>query len=455
MDRVNVRARRRLHTLRTTATVVSTVVALSCWSLPARATETFDAFTYSSLVNQNVNVMAANDRLLRAQDLVNYDGMYFGIASRGAPAKYRMSDGTTLDGGVARVLLALGGRSAILPNLAVYGGLQLDHASASDFPNVFATSGSSEGKGEKVVGFFSEAVIHGGISFDGIGLTGGVLAQTMRYDADPAGRFVPYGYPDNEDRSFRAGTPALVRARQGEQQTQWNYFVNLAYDRDYSLGALFSEVEQRTEQGQSEVQRTLTALRAMAQPRELLSGISSSAMGFPGVGLNRYAPGVDYYGDRFEGLQRAVRDVAPIPPTRDKALYEAPLIWDRILGSPVSARFVPQFSPELLFRLADLSASFQADIFEAGARAMVFRRGDAYTGAGDLYAGVYLTEPEARQGYSFNVSYSYNSPDSATFLPLPNAHVLGLGFMFGLPEAMPPPVPIARDPLEQGKEADE
>ncbi|MBK9000402.1 MAG: hypothetical protein IPM35_32175 [Myxococcales bacterium] len=429
---------------------VSSATLLLLSSRGAWAAETFDAFTFSSLVNQNVNVMAANQRLLRAQELVDYDGWYFGFASRGAPASYRMSDGSTLDAGVARVLLATGGRVAnLVDDLSLYAGVQLDHASASDFPNVMSPAGSGKGKGELVVGFFSEAVLHGGASYQGFSLSAGVMAQTMRFDADPAGRFVPYGYPDDEDRNFRPGTPALVRARQGEQQTQWNYFANLDSDRGYSLGALFGQVEELTEQGQSQVASTLAALRALAQPRDLLRSLSSQALGYPGLGLNRYAPGVDYYGDRFEELQAAVRDVRPIPPTRSEALYEVPLVWDRILGIPVGTRLVPQVSPELLFRLAEVSAAFQAGVFEAGARAMVFRRGDAYTGATDLYAGVHVTDPKEKKGISVNASYSFNNPDSATFLPLPNAHVLGLGFMLGLPEALPPPVPIARDPLEK------
>jgi hypothetical protein len=449
------RAGARARALPRALAVSASASALLLASPPARAAETFDAFTLSSLVNQNVNVMVANQRLLRAQEIVGFDGWYFGFASRGAPASYRMSDGSTLDGGVARAFLVAGGRMAnLFMDLSVYAGIQVDHASASDFPNVMSPAGSSEGKGEKVVGFFSEAIFHGGVSMQGVSLSGGVLAQTMRFDADPAGRFVPYGYPDDQDRNFRPGTPALVRARQGEQQAQWSYFVNLDSDRGYALGALFSQVEEVTERGQSQVDSALAAVRALAQPRDLLSSLSSQALGYPGLGLNRYAPGVDYYGDRFKELQKAVRDVRPIPPTRSAAIYEVPLVWDRILGSPVSTRFVPQISPEPLFRLADVSASFQADIFEVGARATVFRRADGYTGASDLYAGVHVTDPKEKKGISVNASYSFNNPDSATFLPMPNAHVLGIGFMLGLPEALPPPVPIARDPLEQAKEAD-
>lgn len=425
-------------------------VALFGWSMTAQAVEEFDAFTLSSVVNQSVNVLAAHQRLLRAQTLTDYQGFYFGFAGRGAPAKYLMADGTTLDAGLARWLLAFGGRYADLaPGFSVYGGVQLDVASVSDWPNIMGPAGSSKGKGETIVGFYSEALIHGGVTYEGLSLAGGAMATSIRFDADPSGRFVPEGYPDESGRNFRPGTPGLVRARQGEQDNSWTYFVDLDSDRGYSLGALISEVEQLSERGGYSMDRSLAALRALAQPRDLIGPVLPKNTGYPGIGLNRYAPGLDYYGDRFEELQQAVSEVRDLPPTRDEALYEIPVVWDYMLGVPVSTRLVPQVAPEVLFRLADVSASFHEGVFEGGARVMGFRRGDGYTGAVDVYTGVHVTDPKDRTGFSVNVSYSFNSPDSATFLPLPNAHVLGFGMVLGLPEVMPPPVPIARDPLEE------
>jgi len=217
------------------------------------------------------------------------------------------------------------------------------------------------------------------------------------------------------------------------------------------LGGLVGQVERIREQGQSEVNQTLAALRAMAQPYDLIRKALPKKAGLPGLGLNRYAEGLDYYGDRFKGMQNAVANGEPLPATPTKATYEVPFVWDRIAGTPFSSRVVTQVQPDPLFRLAELSAVAQSELFRGGARAMVFRRGEGYTGSVDTFGGVHMGSKGGDAGFSFTLSYSYNSPDMATFLPLPNAHVIGMQLMMGLPEAMPPPVPIARDPLEERK----
>jgi len=51
------------------------------------------------------------------------------------------------------------------------------------------------------------------------------------------------------------------------------------------------------------------------------------------------------------------------------------------------------------------------------------------------------------------VSYSYNTPDSATFLPIPNAHVAGVQWIYGRPEMGRPLVPLlAQHQRDEGEE---
>lgn len=431
-------------------------LAAGVWLLPssASAQERYDATTLEAVIGQNVNVMAAHQRLLRAQSLTNFQGFYYGISGKVAPAKYTMSDGTTEEGGLARNLLVLGGRGGDR-ELGFYGGLQLDWATASGFPNPFQAIGQDNGNRGTVVAGAGELVFHGGLSVSGVSIAGGFLLQASRYDADPAGRFIRNGLPDEVEREFRPGSPESLESL--GQQTHGTYFVNLDYDEGYFLGALVGKADEVRKDGERVQQTTVSAVRALAQPYDLIRSMKlPEAVGFPGLGLNRYAPGVDYYGDRFQQVKDAAETGAAPPATRDDAIYEIPLVSDQLGGLPIATRVIGQVSPTPMFRLADVSVHApENDYVRAGARAMFFKRGDGYTGSFDAYGGLYMTLDESpgenrnyEAGLAVLLAYSYNSPDSTTFVPLPNAHVFGIQVSVGLPEALPPPVPIFRDPLD-------
>jgi hypothetical protein len=439
---------------------VSAAIATS--ALSARAAESFDATTLAAVIGQNVNVMAAHQRLLRAQSVTGFQGLYYGIAGRVAPASYPMSDGTVEEGGLARNLLAVGGLFGPR-EFNVYGGLQLDWATASDFPNPFSPIGDNGNRGSVIAGA-GELMFHAGVAFQGVSVAGGWLLQVSEYDADPAGRFIRNGYPDPNARQFRPGAPSSVTEL--SRTTHSTYFTNIDYDEGYSLGALIGKAKEIKETGEQTTKTTVSAIQALAQPFRLARQLGlPEAVGLPGIGLNRYAPEVDYYGDRFNDVKDAIANGGAQPPTREDAIYEIPVVSNDLGGLPVYTRLVTQVSPTPLFRLAEVGASAESPFFRAGARAMMFRRGDSYTGAFDSYAGVFVStetmreeikkeggdEMEGAYGLSALLSYSFNSPDSSTFVPLPNAHVIGISVMVGLPEALPPPVPIFHDPLEKAE----
>lgn len=341
---------------------VATVAMLA--SAPSHAVETYDANTLSAVIGQNVNVMAAHQRLLRAQSVTDFQGPYYGISGRVAPAKYSMADGTTEEGGLGRNLLVLGlrGRNE---SFSFYGGMQLDWATASDFPNSFAPIGDGEGGRGTVVAGAGQLLFHGGVAYEGLSVAGGWMLQASRYDADPAGRFIRDGYPDELEREFRPGAPSSLDAL-GEQSQSY-YFVNVDNDEGFFLGALVGKVDEIRRDGERARQTTLSAVRTLAQPYRLLDSLElPEAIGVPGFGLNRYAPEVDYYGDRFDDVQRAAETGAPPPPTREDAIYEVPVVADQLADLPISTRVIGQVAPTPLFRLADVSAHVKSTLFRAG-----------------------------------------------------------------------------------------
>jgi len=73
------------------------------------------------------------------------------------------------------------------------------------------------------------------------------------------------------------------------------------------------------------------------------------------------------------------------------------------------------------------------------ARLMVVRFGDSYGPSAEAFAQFKLPKI-----FGIGLSYSYNSPDTLTFLPIHNAHVLGLQLCAGPTEMANPLVPLVR-----------
>ena len=195
-------------------------------------------------------------------------------------------------------------------------------------------------------------------------------------------------------------------------------------------------------------------MRAQFSPVRLIDRLElREKLGVPGIGFERYAAEIDYWGDRFQDARRQAEAVAngiqnanPIPTTTSQEeTWEIPVFVDDIAGTGLRARVIPQVKPEVKLRAVEVSYFLSGEGFKVGARTFAFQRGSSFTGSGEAYVAL---QPAFFDNFSIfgvpwvTLSYSYNTPESATFLPIPNAHVIGAQWLYGLPEMGRPLIPL-------------
>lgn len=435
------------------------VVLLS--SAVAKAAEPYDANTMRPYVANDVNALIANRLFLKSMLLLDATPFTFGVGVRGTPASYRTLGGAIVDGGLTRQQYVLSvGYGKPASGFAIFGGANLSQVLPTQFPNVASNLENSEGRSPlRAAG--GSLVLFAGASYQGIALEFGYFVSGFTIDSDASGRLA--SCPDISGCggiSQRSGSP-FPSGPSTENINRTSFLLNLETAKGYSLGLLFGGVDELKDTGERIVKDRLAALRALAQPQDLFS----RDIGMLGAGLNVFAPEVDYYGDRVPDLRKAAERGVPPPANDSGNIVEFPLVGDHLADTGALARLVLQAAPSPRFRLLELGYAYEgsdsgAIIPQAGVRAKLFRRADAHVPSWDAYAGgLWVLDKgdssAGGKGLSAYVSYSYNSPDSLTFLPIPDAHVVGIQLVYGNPMALPPPVPNLKYPtrsIEGAKE---
>jgi hypothetical protein len=372
-----------------------------------------------------VNVLKMHQHAMNAQLLVDDTPFFFELAARSSPGTFVRNDGFANDGGLTRYGISMGGGLGQPSDFGVFAGLQFDLVSLSQFPNFFATNKNFDSAG------VAQALLYAGVAVSGVQLTYGVFGDALPTGFDAAGNFA---------------TPNDTTQGEYEAERQVHQFVTLQPVRGFSVGAAILKDDDGG--------KKLGAIRATLQPVQLFEALELEKLGVPTLGIERYAAGVDYYGDRFETA------AAEQPDSFTKDMYEVPLSLSDIFGTGLNARVSIEVAPTPSLRVAEAGWMYRApgviveDVlsdFAAGFRALMFKRGDGYKPSADVYIAM---NPDWYKFFSmFGVpwlalSYSYNSPDSATFLPLPDTHVIGFQIVYGPVEMARPLLPImpsARD----------
>mgnify|MGYP003381541333 CR=1 FL=1 len=91
-----------------------------------------------------------------------------------------------------------------------------------------------------------------------------------------------------------------------------------------------------------------------------------------------------------------------------------------------------------------------SELVIVAARSTAYQRNGVAQAAGDAFVMVRLPGDVVPAGVTG--SYSYNSPNTTTFLPIPRAHVFGLQVTVGNPQASRPLIPLVREVLDEGGE---
>ena len=210
----------------------------------------------------------------------------------------------------------------------------------------------------------------------------------------------------------------------------------------HSTGASLLIVRDRLASGDSGV----AEVRVQFQP---LVQWLDARFGLPIVALQKLA-GYKANGDTTNGAQLFQQDA-----DGGASPWEIEFGSDNLLASGIRAHAIIRVAPTVNFRRAELAKYHDFGNLTVAARAFAFERG------GDMHAGfdsflLYsISKPGAARkepvGWPFAIaaSYSFNSPDPSTFVPLPDAHVFGLQLVLGVPETAKPLVPIIRPKQDQ------
>lgn len=434
--------------------VLSLLVASPTVTLAA---EPLTVETLRPYLNNEINALTLHHLFIQSMFALDSTPLTVAAGVRAAPASYSRIDGKNTDAGLGKVLYAFSlGAGRPATGVAVFGGVNVSQVRPSGFPNVTALSGD---EGSLIRAHSNGIVAFAGMAFYGWALELALFRKELGYDADDRGRFQPGGCDSQSGCSFtrepREGAPVAGPPR-SYRFNDTSFMLHFEQKSGYSASLLLDNVRSINSAGDLVARRTISAFKALAQPEALAHNL----LGAVGVGLNRYAAGVDYYGDRVEEV-RADAANNDVPRAAGKqAMFEVPIISQGIAGTPFDARVVMQVYPRPIARLLEVGYSTSTTLWEelvpqAGVQAKLFYRGDGYVPSADAFLGIFwlysrrAADPEAEnKGLGIYASYSYNSPDSLTFLPVPDAHVLGIQVAYGNPMALPPPVPNLRYPEE-------
>lgn len=377
------------------------------------------------LATSAVSAVKMHQQAMAAQVELDEVPFFFELAARGAPALFERSDGVEVDGGLTRYGLSMGGGFGSAWEYGGFAGVQYDTVSASSFPNLFEPAKGLEFD-------ITQALLYAGASFYGFQISYGAYLDPRVAGFDAAGGLESPGstgvaYAGTEE-SYRLMTLQSVFGLSGDATWLMN----------------------------DDGSRKLEATRFRVNMKRLMVALDAETLGIPVVALERFAKGVDYFGDRFADATQV---------ERDDTVY-VPVELTDVMGSGFGVRAVTQVAPEVLFRLAELRWLYRVpgviveDVlsdFAAGGRAQVFRRGAEYVPSADVYLAI---QPDFYAFFSMfgapwmALSYSYNSPDSGTFFALPDTHILGIQLVYGAVEMARPLLPISPAPTKRSRADD-
>ncbi|MBI3201036.1 MAG: hypothetical protein HYZ29_05780 [Myxococcales bacterium] len=399
-----------------------TIIALS---LPAPAgAETYTGADFTTLARQSIDVVRMQHYRLQGQMDRDQSEFFYEATLRWMPnTRFQLYDGRVVKAPLER----LGGgywwgEGHPRTGTAFFSAFQMDVG--------IAAAGSN-----------SDAVIFDGLLLTGaayhglsvaVGVRGGFTAG-MTGD----GQFTDGGEVAVPYRPGAPGDAIPEGAGAKKEKLRFGGFVtSIQHAEGFSLGAVLDQ----TQVGSGEL---IAAVLAQVQPVALVERAGLRDVGVPGLGLNRISEEIDYYGDQLEATRARVEQGLPAPPRKLSApLYEVPFVIDDLASIGLRVRAVTQVSPDPLFRLAELGYAYRGDIFRVGGRAVGFRRGDAFVGSGEAFAGYGVKGSAKSGGWALTGSYSYNVPDSVTFYSIPNASVYGFQLTVGPEELARPIVPL-------------
>ncbi|MBL8026823.1 MAG: hypothetical protein JNL74_10460 [Fibrobacteres bacterium] len=377
------------------------IVALLFFSVGSRVEGVVYGPQFRSATLSSVDMLSSQLTLMQAQSLYNKVLSSASFSYVYAPAEIFMNDGSIIDGAFTRSIMMLSAGYGKINKFGVFGGLQLDwvkEKTTSNDPN--------EG------GYF-------------LGLSIYNFQLTMAY-IDQNGPTLDGNYDFT-----------LVKNQQPSDNSGWDNYGLRVFSVYHKIGlyasATFSDKPQLTFSG-GERETYMSESKINFQP---LQSMLPSILGLPFLDYSSYTPNYSYSGD--------IRDYYDGVGTEQEKRHNLQIGADNLFNLKIRSSLTMQVSPEVNFKMGELAYVIMSEKKNAiaGIRTQVFDDGSGMKVGYDSY----LLLSIAKKYVNVSFSYSYNSPQRLTFIPLDDLHVFGVQFILGRRETAKAIIPFAASSL--------
>ncbi|HBX49921.1 MAG: hypothetical protein A2275_04945 [Bacteroidetes bacterium RIFOXYA12_FULL_35_11] len=362
---------------------------------------------FKSASEGSVDILSSHLTLFQSQAKYNKIFSNISLTSRLSPATFLINDGAIKKGSLQRHLFNLGGGFGKASEAGIFAGMQAD----------MALAGREEWGSNCTQYIFYLGFALAGFQAD----VGAMLASQGAEELDFNNEFSYIKQPDDTvyQRGTRHGTAFSVYHKSGV------YFM-ANFTKVWINGTDYSK---------------LADYKFSIQP---LKKYLPDIYGLPFIDLvaytrlsSYYSQYQDYYNSAFQINESEMKDKEyDISPGSD-GLYKK--------GLRASVTF--HAYPKVYFKKAELAYNYfindKAQV--CGARTQFYMREHKPNISFDAF--VMLSTKSKKQ--TISLSYSYNSPDNTTFLPLPKLHVIGAQLIFGHRETAKAIIPYANSIMEE------
>lgn len=392
------------------------------------------------LSRRSIDLAESQLRLHQANERFGTMYSHVAITSRWAPGEFVMSDGARLGGNLARNQVLLGGGWGDTQTGLFFLGLQLDQIAGVGSPG----QGEDTNENRKLFrpGGVSQFMSYLGASFYGVQASAGMLRNEMSISDLEVNEYGTFGRAG----SVRPGAPADL------QTADYNPPDSLLFTLyDGHTGAFLSLAYGSLEE------RTATEWMGQTSYRFEHKSMGIQNIRFNLQPLQYYLP--EWLGLPFASIARYDRPLAEMASQMDtdaaKRTTDFQLGADDVLEAGLRWRVLLNKADDFRVRVAELGyvEEFRVKRFGVlfGARAMTVNRGTGYEPSAEAFlkgsfmrASAEVDRRAVPSWFGAALSYSYNAPESQTFIALPKAHVIGIQVVYGPTELARPLVPLVR-----------
>lgn len=366
-----------------------------------QAKEVISGPQYRDATLKSIDVLSSHLTLLQAQ--AEHDQILNNISYtiRFAPANLLLNDSSVNKGSFVRSLLPSSVGLGSVSGIGFFVGLQGDYIKVFDLDTKDDTTsdGQRSGVGTEV----SQVIAFAGISLLGFQLDAGIIGG-VGFVLDKDLQFAKYKTQQVKDTSFLSAKP--------------RYVYTLYHKSGIYLSTIFKTDTLTGKQ-------TLSDFKLNIQP---LKNYLPDFYGLPFLDLLAYTPLSPAYSkytvqDTTSGNSKSV--------SKEKKDYEVSFGSDDFFTTGFRPDFTILARPHLAFRKLDFSyvRCLFGNSLVLGSRASYFVRNGNSNLSVDAFGVISFSEVT-----TLGLSYSYNSPDNVTFLPLPGLHVFGVQLIWGARE---------------------